>query len=310
MATTAVAGPSLTDLGPQALKDVLKIARAIQVVNKRLEDHKYLEYSVGIYRAAIRYNIEPSVLIAITQQETGFRENLPEGRAGEQGICQVLKSWLQNTKFKAEFRGAKPNDFHRPSKAFQFAAWILSDLKSRISKGTLPYWSFYNANKFHNRFKYFLAVNRYIAMLKQNEHLFDDRAIAAVDAGPQSKTSVVDVAPSPVPVNEAEMAAKLGPQMASLGQVKPAEVKAKPPPAPQKPTAEIKREVKAIADTSEAEKSKNSKTRWIPDALRRLQVKVQGRQASASDRKINPAILRAATELDVNGAFLQNSIQD
>lgn len=303
---------SITDLGPQSLKDVLKIARAIQVVNTRLEDHKYLEYSVGIYRAAIKYNIEPSVLIAITQQETGFRENLPEGKSGERGICQVLKDWLQNSKFREEFKNAKLSDFSRPSKAFQIAAWILSDLKIRISKGTLPYWSFYNANKFHNRFKYFLAVNRYIAMLKQNEHLFDDRAIAASDAPSQTRPAIVQVAPSPVPVNDAEIAAaRLGPQMASITPMKPAASSTKAVvsvrPA-QKVAAEPKSETSEVA---ELDKAKETKTRWIPDALRRLQLKAQGRQANASDRKISPAILRAATELDVNGVFLQQKpIQD
>jgi hypothetical protein len=49
------------------------------------------------------------------------------------------------------------------------AAWILKDLKDRLSQGrTLPYWSYYNAVRFENRFKYYVAVNRNLAKLRKH----------------------------------------------------------------------------------------------------------------------------------------------
>ncbi len=85
------------------MEEVIHIANAINVVNPHLDDGKYLEYAVGIHRAAVKYAIEPTILIAIAQQETGFRENLPEGAAGEIGIIQIRKMWLKNAKFLSEF---------------------------------------------------------------------------------------------------------------------------------------------------------------------------------------------------------------
>lgn len=68
------------------MQDVVKIARAISVVQPTLDDGKYLEYALGIYRASKKYNVEPSVLISITKQETSFREDLPEGAAGDRDL--------------------------------------------------------------------------------------------------------------------------------------------------------------------------------------------------------------------------------
>lgn len=255
------------------MRDVLKIARAIRVVRPRLKEPKYFEYALGIYRASLKYNIEPSVLIAITQQETAFRQNLPEGRAGERGICQVLKSWLHNPKFKAEFKNAKLSDFADPSKSFMFAAWILADLKARITKGSLPYWSFYNANKFHNRFKYFLLVNKYVALLKKNEHLFDDRAIAAKEVS-RALAKVSKPAPAPKPV-------VAPPPLIMTASLAPLEAEDLPKPIP---TRKVDPPAKPLPNY------------WIPDALRQLQLKQKAKQASAE-------LIRAAHELSAGNLF-------
>lgn len=293
---------SVLDLSQQAMKDVVKIARAINVVQPRLDDGKYLEYALGIYRASMKYNIEPSVLIAITQQETGFREGLPEGAAGEQGICQILKSWLNNPKFKAEFKTATLKDFKKTSKSFMFAAWILLDLKKRITSGSLPYWSFYNANKFHNRFKYFLYVNKYVAMLKKNEHLFNDTAIAAADSKPLERmtepTLITSIAP-PAPAPEPLPAAK-------VEKLVVAAVAAPPEPQPVAPTEPQILTGAPLVSTASAAPS--GLTQWIPDALKKVQLKNQGKQAS-NNRKVSPALLRAAAQLEVDGGVFEK-IQD
>jgi len=245
--TPARAG--VLDLKHGEMKDVVKIARAISVVRPNLEDGKYLEYGLGIYRASRRYNVEPSVLIAITQQETAFREGLPEGRAGELGICQVLKSWLKNPRFKAEFRNAREKDFSSPAKSFMFSAWILSDLKTRITSGSLPYWSFYNANKFHNRFKYFMAVNRYDAALKKNENRFNDAAVAAI---PDSEAEIEEIEPVANPA--------------------PLVLKNKPAEAPEKLKAELKPKEAVLVPRFKVS------TQWIPDTLQRIRAKIAERK--------------------------------
>jgi len=233
------------------MKDVVKIARAISVVRPNLEDAKYLEYGLGIYRASRRYNVEPSVLIAITQQETGFREGLPEGKAGELGICQILKNWLKNPRFRAEFRNAREKDFASPAKSFMFSAWILSDLKNRITTGSLPYWSFYNANKFHNRFKYFMAVNRYVAALKRNENRFNDAAVAAI---PDSEAEIEESEPVANPA--------------------PLVIETKPVAAPEKLKAELKPKEAVLVPRFKVS------TQWIPDTLQRIRAKVADRKKS------------------------------
>ena len=244
---SAPARASVLNLTHQEMRDVVKLARAISVVQPHLDDGRYITYALGIYRASMRYNVEPSVLIAITQQETGFRENLPEGRAGELGICQVLKSWLKNPRFRAEFRKATEKDFRNPAKSFAFAAWILSDLKTRINKGSLPYWSFYNANQFHNRFKYFLAVNRYVAALKKKEHLFNDRAVAAIPEPPPEVT-----VPEPPAAKAAEPV--------------PARLAIKPPAKEAKPLESYRETEASLVPRFRMPVT----SQWIPDAIHKL----------------------------------------
>lgn len=159
--------PAPPSLSPREMKEVMEIARRIHKVQPKLDEGKYIEYATGIYRAASHYGIESDVLIAITKQETSFRENLPEGAAGELGICQIRKMWISQPEFKNAFPTAKIKDLFRPAKSFMFAAWILKDLQMNSKKGIIPYWSYYNARRFEPRLRYFTAVNRHLNTLSQ-----------------------------------------------------------------------------------------------------------------------------------------------
>lgn len=142
-----------------------EIARAIYLVRPQLSESKIVRYSKAIVKAAQTFQIEPLTLVAIAQQESTFRENLPEGKAGEIGMLQIRKSWLKNSKFRRVFKNAQIRDLHQPEKAFLYAAWILKDLRSKGYKTNLPYWTFYNARKFHHRFKYYLRVKRHLSSI-------------------------------------------------------------------------------------------------------------------------------------------------
>ncbi len=187
----------------ETLGEVVKIAHAIKAVQPYLGETKLMEYGLGIYRAATRFDIDAAVLIAIHQQETAFRENLPEGRAGEHGISQIRKMWLKQSAFKKHFKNPKIADLHNPAKSFMMAAWILKDLKDRLSKGkTLPYWSYYNAVRFENRFKYFVAVNRNLAALRKHQLSAEiDRQLA------DNLTSPIEV---PAPRANVQFASPMG----------------------------------------------------------------------------------------------------
>lgn len=151
---------------PSQMEEVKKIARDITLVQAGLRQGKLIQYAAGIYRASKQYSLDPHLLISIAQQETSFREDLPEGKAGELGICQIRKMWVKNPLFVKEFPNAKQADLLDPNKNFMFAAWILNDLRKNEQRDTIPYWSFYNARKFINRFKYYIAVNRFLGSLK------------------------------------------------------------------------------------------------------------------------------------------------
>ncbi len=237
LATLIISVPSLSlakkfHLSGIEMEEVIQIANAINVVNPHLEEGKYLEYAMGIHRAALKYSVEPTVLIAIAQQETGFREALPEGAAGEIGIIQIRKMWLKNKKFVAEFKNQSINDLKKASKSFMFAAWILKGLRGQIQQGgTLPYWSYYNSVRFENRFKYFLAVNRNIATLRQfDASAWDSQMVA---------TAEKDRAPAQAPMKVAQLS-------------RPVPVAA--PVVVKDPQGD-----RPVGD------------RWIPDAIRRIQ---------------------------------------
>ncbi len=152
------------------LSDTWSLSEAIQFIQPGLSEAQARRYAKSIYRAARAYEIDPLLLIAIARQETSFRQDMPEGRAGERGICQILKSWRNKKLFRREFGQVSLNDLDNPYKSFLYAAWILSDLKKsskRASvKGSLPYWSYYNARNFESRLKYFVSVNRHLVSLR------------------------------------------------------------------------------------------------------------------------------------------------
>ncbi len=153
------------NLDTSQIEDVLRIARAIHSIRPKLPESKYLEYGLGIYRASLRYEMGPEILIAITQQESTFREKLPEGRHGEIGICQIRKIWLKNRKFIKEFGRLTKRDLLLPANSFLIAAWILKDLRDSTHKGRLPFWSYFNGRKFESRFRYFMAVRKNAAKI-------------------------------------------------------------------------------------------------------------------------------------------------
>jgi hypothetical protein len=152
----------------RSMIDVIKIAYAISTLQPGLEEPKYVEYAMGIYRASKKYNIRPALLIAIAYQESSFRESIPEGSAGEIGITQVLKRWLNNPRFKSEFKTASKKSMKKPALSFSYSAWIIKELRREKPSGTLPYWSYYNARKFTNRISYFIQINKHLAKLKRN----------------------------------------------------------------------------------------------------------------------------------------------
>jgi len=158
----------------RAMADVVKIAHAISIIRPRLEEPKYFEYALGIYRASKKYDIRPGLIIAIAHQESSFQERLPEGKAGELGITQVLKSWVNNPKFRREFPNATERSFRKPAESFLYTAWILAELKKHEAPGTLPFWSFYNARQFKHRIKYFVRVNKHMSKLKKNLHMIEE----------------------------------------------------------------------------------------------------------------------------------------
>lgn len=280
------------DLNYPQMVEVLKLAKAINAVNPRLEDSKYIEYAVGIYRASQKYSIDPRVMIAIAQQETGFRENLPEGAAGEIGICQIRKMWLKNPKFKVEFKKQTIKDMHKPAKSFMFAAWILKNLKdSSSTSGTLPFWSFYNAVKFEPRFKYFLAVNRNIATLRRHEPTIEAEPAMALNTGKPQIEEAVDT--------EVEVEAP------KAWKAETRDLRANNAPKAEK--------VKAVLNDEETKVP----SRWIPEALKKLAKQqqkneeiAQGYDAGSRKKMVSPSIMRAAAELEVSPWEQQRPIQD
>ena len=155
------------DLSPDDVGEIIKISKNIELAKPNLADSKKLEYAVGIFKAARQFDISSNLLIAIAAQETSFREDLPEGNAGEFGIVQIRKNWMLNKKFRKSFKNAKTKDLLNPEKAFLYAAWILRDLKDNSPKGAIPYWSYYNARGFQPRFRYFLSVNQKLSYLNK-----------------------------------------------------------------------------------------------------------------------------------------------
>lgn len=198
----------LSEVTQRTMEEVAKLAQSIRALNPRLDDKKYVEYALGIFRAAKRFDLDPHLLIAIAQQETGFRESLPEGAAGEIGICQIRKNWARNKKFAEDMGYPKISDFRIPSKNFMMAAWILKDLKASERPKSVPYWAYYNARRFENRFKYYLLVNRHLSVLKKEEAKLRaaSRALSASNGAPVPRAPASPLAPSAADVRVADKA--------------------------------------------------------------------------------------------------------
>lgn len=255
---------------------ILTIGRAIHALAPSLDETKYMEYSVGIFKASRKYRIDPTVMVAIAMQETGFREDLPEGKAGERGICQIRKMWLKNPKFIKEFRTQTIDDLDKPSKNFMFSAWILRDLKNSVSKGSLPFWSYYNSVRFENRFKYFLAVNRNIATLLRHEIAQNEIAVAdaAAQEAARSRLSLMPPRNVAAPA-QASIVPMLAPTPSRvINAQKPAVVAERPAPVKQAPAVVQKPRVEQVkrADFSgDVQDLVTEGGHWIPDAMQRLQ---------------------------------------
>jgi soluble lytic murein transglycosylase-like protein len=174
---------SVRDLSGSQMYEVVRLARLIAYAQPNLNSTKYFEYAFGVLTASQTYGVDPLLLIAIAHQETSFRENLPEGAAGEIGMLQIRKNWLRNPLFIRQFGELKIKDLKNPVKSFTFAAWILKDLKTfETPSRTLPYWSYYNSRSFENRLRYFVAVNRYIVKLRRAAPAIADRSLASVQS--------------------------------------------------------------------------------------------------------------------------------
>jgi len=146
--------------------DISFVEKAIEWVNPRISSDRVSRYAAAIMNASERFGIDPITLIAIAQQESSFRENLPLGPAGEVGMLQIQQSWLQNKKFRRVFKKFTHKHLKNPETAFMAAAWILSDIRRSTRSEKLPYWTYYNARQFKNRLKYHQRVNRHLSKIE------------------------------------------------------------------------------------------------------------------------------------------------
>jgi len=171
IAQAALSNPLNTDSMRYAFYDgeiASAVSNAIRRVRPSLPKEKVWSYAKAIAVASETYQVDPFTLVAIAYQESSFRENLPEGKAGEIGMLQIRKIWLKHSKFRKAFKGATVQDLNTPEKAFVFAAWILNGLKQSSCKKKLPYWTYYNARKFNNRFTYYLRVKRHLSSIESS----------------------------------------------------------------------------------------------------------------------------------------------
>lgn len=268
-------------LQPEEMTSVAKIGKAIHQLHPNLAEHKYLQYAVGIYRASVRYALDPNLLVAIAHQETSFRENLPEGKAGELGICQIRKIWIDNPKFRKEFPAAQKGDLLNPEKSFLFAAWILSDLRKSVKNHTIPYWSYYNAVSFGPRLRYYIAVNRYLSAIRTGKSTTTRSRISNAALDEESTWT-----PEPH-FQKAEKTVFLQSRRTSSMSYHQ-----QPVPAMNEPMKQ---------------------NGWIPAALRRLHnERTHNSIANGNTQRgsLSPSIIRAAVELDVPALFGSLPVKD
>jgi len=164
---------------------IARISRKIKLLNPDFLDLRVKKYATAIERASRQYRIPESLLISIAQQESHYNEFLPEGAAGELGLCQIRKMWVHNSLFKREFPKATEADLFVPGRAFLFAAWILKGLQpiqdDRLT--SIPYWARYNSELYENRYRYYVSVNHYLLKLSK----FEAEGDAAQCGMPQTK---------------------------------------------------------------------------------------------------------------------------
>lgn len=146
-----------------APSQIVRVAEEIHRLAPHLGANRVRTHAASILRASLRYHVEPQIMVAITFQESSFRENLPEGAAGELGICQIRKAWLAESSFRSEFPKATEASLKRSETSFTYEAWILSKYKRKGDR--MPYWSRYNSSNPEARSVYISLVNRHLRKL-------------------------------------------------------------------------------------------------------------------------------------------------
>lgn len=137
------------------------LAEEAHKAQPRLNMDQQFRIARAVLAASDRYNVAAKVLLAIARQESSLRPNVKDGKAGDAGICQVLKAWRTYPQFQAEFGHISAKRLRDVDVNFMVAAWILKGLKARHDLGSLPYWSYYNSRHLGARGAYFLKVGRY-----------------------------------------------------------------------------------------------------------------------------------------------------
>lgn len=130
-----------------------------------MKESRAHEFASYIFDASTKYQIDPAVLVAISFQESSFRENLPEGAAGEVGVCQVLKSWIADARFKREFGRLTIAKLAATRFNYIAAAWILAQVRDQYGDDVAPFWSYYNSATLRHRVAYFKRVAKHLAKL-------------------------------------------------------------------------------------------------------------------------------------------------
>ena len=176
-----------------------QIERAIVWVKPTLGSNRVSSYAKAIFKASKQFRIDPVTLIAIAHQESSFREDLPIGKAGELGMLQIRRNWIKNPKFLRVFKNVREQDLKNPEKAFSYAAWILRDLKKSNRSGKLPFWTYYNAQKFENRLRYYLRVKRHLTAIEVRKERFRMIATSKMIKPTQRSISETSVVPAAVP---------------------------------------------------------------------------------------------------------------
>lgn len=138
----------------------------IRRLNPYMHPEKVASFAAYIRDASDRYEIDPSVLVAISFQESSFRENLPEGPAGELGVCQIQKYWVYDPRFVREFGRVTFRKLSSTRFNYLVAAWILDQARNQYGDDAVtPFWTYYNSAILKYRLAYFKRVVRHLSKL-------------------------------------------------------------------------------------------------------------------------------------------------